>query len=100
MVASTEEILHPMIVGIIYQRHERIILGNKAGIEEGFFFKDANQIRSVFLGLIISQKRHVQFGVVIVFDVTYNTNNFNLPFAPFTCINHHSQSTFLDVLCL
>lgn len=38
-----------MIVGIIYQRHERIILGNKAGIEEGFFFKMQTKLE-VFFG--------------------------------------------------
>ena len=32
------------------------------------------------------------FSDVIVFDVTYKTNNFSMPFAPFTGVNHHRQS--------
>ena len=29
---------------------------------------------------------------MIVFDTTYKTNHLNLPFAPFTGVNHHRQS--------
>ena len=33
-----------------------------------------------------------KFGDVVVFDVTYMTNKFKMPFAPFTGVNHHGQS--------
>lgn len=42
----------------------------------------------------------MQFGDVIVFDVAYNTNNFNMPFAPFTTINYHKQSTLFGCTLL
>ena len=29
---------------------------------------------------------------MVVFDITYKTNYLNLPFAPFTGVNHHQQS--------
>lgn len=31
---------------------------------------------------------------VLVFDFTYKSNKFGMPFAPFTSINHHWQSIF------
>ncbi|KAK9939545.1 hypothetical protein M0R45_016237 [Rubus argutus] len=32
------------------------------------------------------------FGDVITFDTTYRTNKYEMPFAPFTGVNHHFQS--------
>ncbi|KAJ3679602.1 hypothetical protein LUZ60_017613 [Juncus effusus] len=32
------------------------------------------------------------FGDVVSFDTTYRTNKYNMPFAPFTGVNHHMQS--------
>lgn len=29
---------------------------------------------------------------ISIFDVTYKTNMFRMPFAPFTCVNHHLWS--------
>lgn len=34
------------------------------------------------------------FGDVVVFDSTYRTNRYNLPFVPFVGVNHH-QSTVI-----
>lgn len=42
----------------------------------------------------------MQFGDVIVFDVANNTNNFNMPFAPFTTINYHKQSSLFGCALL
>ncbi|XP_077223495.1 protein FAR1-RELATED SEQUENCE 5-like [Tasmannia lanceolata] len=36
---------------------------------------------------------YLTFSDVIVFDVMYRTNRFRMPFAPFTGVNHHRQST-------
>ena len=33
-----------------------------------------------------------EFGDVVVFDTTYQTNRFCFPFAPFVGVNHHKQS--------
>ncbi|XP_058071015.1 protein FAR1-RELATED SEQUENCE 5-like [Magnolia sinica] len=43
----------------------------------------------------ISRKAYHHFGDVIVFDTTYNTNHYELIFAPFTGVNHHGQSIIL-----
>ncbi|GAB2270106.1 Protein FAR1-RELATED SEQUENCE 5 [Dionaea muscipula] len=32
------------------------------------------------------------FGDVVTFDTTYHTNKYDMPFAPFTGVNHHFQS--------
>ncbi|KAI8562608.1 hypothetical protein RHMOL_Rhmol03G0048000 [Rhododendron molle] len=32
------------------------------------------------------------FGNVVTFDTTYRTNKYDMPFAPFTGVNHHMQS--------
>ncbi|XP_077230225.1 protein FAR1-RELATED SEQUENCE 5-like [Tasmannia lanceolata] len=40
-----------------------------------------------------ARNAYLAFSDVIVFDVTYRTNRFQMPFAPFTRVNHHRQST-------
>ncbi|KAL7589965.1 hypothetical protein Lser_V15G37917 [Lactuca serriola] len=35
---------------------------------------------------------YTKFRDIVVFDVTYMTNKFKMPFAPFTGVNHHGQS--------
>jgi len=37
---------------------------------------------------------------VVVFDTTYKTNYLNLPFAPFTGVNHHRQSILFGCVFL
>nr|XP_043625956.1 protein FAR1-RELATED SEQUENCE 7-like [Erigeron canadensis] len=39
-----------------------------------------------------SRDSYMKFLDVVVFDVTYMTNRFKLPFAPFVGVNHHGQS--------
>ncbi|XP_023728883.1 protein FAR1-RELATED SEQUENCE 7-like [Lactuca sativa] len=39
-----------------------------------------------------SREAYTKFGDVVVFDVTYMTNKFKMPFAPFIGVNHHGQS--------
>lgn len=38
-----------------------------------------------------ARNSYLLFSDVPVFDVTYRTNNFSLPFASFTGVNHHFQ---------
>lgn len=40
-----------------------------------------------------SRRSYAQFGDVIVFDTTYNTNKYSMVFAPFVGVNHHRQTT-------
>ncbi|CAI9290267.1 unnamed protein product [Lactuca saligna] len=43
---------------------------------------------------------YTKFNDVVVFDVTYMTNKFKMPFAPFTGVNHHGQSILFGVALL
>ncbi|KAI8572784.1 hypothetical protein RHMOL_Rhmol01G0227500 [Rhododendron molle] len=39
-----------------------------------------------------SRMAYEYFGDVVTFDTTYRTNKYEMPFAPFTGVNHHYQS--------
>ncbi|XP_020266583.1 protein FAR1-RELATED SEQUENCE 5-like [Asparagus officinalis] len=69
----------------------------KAANDADFYFAlevdCTGQMRSVFWADGKSRATYLKFNDVIVFDVTYKTNKFSLPFAPFTGVNHHRQST-------
>ncbi|KAM1068437.1 hypothetical protein ACFX2A_000408 [Malus domestica] len=39
-----------------------------------------------------SRMAYHYFGDVVSFDTTYRTNKYEMPFAPFTRVNHHFQS--------
>ncbi|XP_052627548.1 protein FAR1-RELATED SEQUENCE 5-like [Lactuca sativa] len=48
--------------------------------------------RNIFWADGRSRDDFTKFGDVVVFYVTYMTNKFKMPFAPFTGVNHHGQS--------
>lgn len=54
---------------------------------------DDETLRSVFWADGRAKAAYLQFCDVLVFDVTYKTNKFKMPFAPFTGVNHHLQSS-------
>ena len=45
----------------------------------------------IFFGWI-SRMAYQYFGDVMILDIIYKTNKYNMPFAPFTGLNHHCQS--------
>lgn len=51
-----------------------------------------NKLTHVFWADGLARKAYHQFGDVLIFDTTYDTNAYRLVFAPFTGINHHGQS--------
>lgn len=62
---------------------------------------DENQVcRSMFWADGRTRNSYMSFSDVVVFDVTYMTNNFSMPFAPFTGVNHHMQSTLFGCALL
>ncbi|XP_074342976.1 protein FAR1-RELATED SEQUENCE 7-like [Apium graveolens] len=61
---------------------------------------DTRSRRSIFWCDARARKSYMKFCDVIVFDVTYKTNNFSMPFAPFTGVNHHRQSILLGCALL
>ncbi|XP_020254031.1 protein FAR1-RELATED SEQUENCE 5-like [Asparagus officinalis] len=76
----------------------------KAASDADFYFAlevdCTGQMRSVFWADGKSRATYLKFNDVIVFDVTYKTNKFSLPFAPFTGVNHHRQSTLFGCALL
>ncbi|KAJ9535115.1 hypothetical protein OSB04_un001806, partial [Centaurea solstitialis] len=54
-------------------------------------FEDGSP-RNIFWADGRSRDSYIKFGNVVVFDVTYITNKFKMPFAPFIWVNHHGQS--------
>jgi MULE transposase domain len=41
-----------------------------------------------------ARRAYLEFGNVVAFDTTYNTNRYNMPLAPFIGCNHHRHSIF------
>ncbi|KAI3779313.1 hypothetical protein L2E82_08985 [Cichorium intybus] len=54
-------------------------------------FEDGSP-RNMFWADGRSRDAYTKFGDVLVFDVTYMTNKFKMPFSPFVGVNHHGQS--------
>ncbi|XP_023733474.2 protein FAR1-RELATED SEQUENCE 7-like [Lactuca sativa] len=48
--------------------------------------------RNIFWADGRSRDAYTKFGDVVVFDVTYMTNKFKMPFSPFVGVNHHGQT--------
>lgn len=76
----------------------------KAESDKDFYFAmDINEdgvLQNVFWADGRSRTSYCQFGDVVVFDVTYRTNKFSFPFAPFVGVNHHGQSILLGAALL
>ena len=49
---------------------------------------------------VVRRLNFSNFGDVLIFDATHNTNQYDLIFAVFVGLNHHSQSIFMDFLSL
>ncbi|XP_023748884.1 protein FAR1-RELATED SEQUENCE 5-like [Lactuca sativa] len=69
---------------------------DKALVDSNQYFAvdlfDDGSPRNVFWADGRSRDAYTKFGDVVVFDVTYMTNKFKMPFAPFIGVNHHGQS--------
>ncbi|KAJ0679329.1 putative transcription factor FAR family [Helianthus annuus] len=69
---------------------------DKLGEDPNLYFVvdlfDDGSPRNIFWADGRSRDSYVKFGDVVVFDVTYMTNKFKMPFAPFVGVNHHGQS--------
>ncbi|KAM1224818.1 hypothetical protein ACFX2G_044610 [Malus domestica] len=53
---------------------------------------DAQRATNFFWVDARSRMAYHYFGDVVTFDTTYRTNKYDMPFAPFTGVNHHWQS--------
>uniref|UniRef100_A0A5B7A8U0 Protein FAR1-RELATED SEQUENCE n=1 Tax=Davidia involucrata TaxID=16924 RepID=A0A5B7A8U0_DAVIN len=61
----------------------------------GFYYAiqldDDNRISNVFWADARSRTAYSHFGDAVIFDTMYRPNQFQVPFAPFTGVNHHGQ---------
>nr|GEZ09064.1 hypothetical protein [Tanacetum cinerariifolium] len=77
---------------------------DKASVDINQYFKiDLNSDgspRNIFWTDGRSRDAYINFGDVVVFDVTYLTNKFKFPFAPFVGVNHHGQSILFGAALL
>ncbi|XP_042969066.1 protein FAR1-RELATED SEQUENCE 5-like [Carya illinoinensis] len=65
----------------------------------GFFasmdLDDDKRLKNVFWADPHSRAAYEDFGDVVTFDITYLTNRYGMPFAPFVGVNHLGQSILL-----
>lgn len=61
----------------------------------GFYYAiqldDDNRMTNVFWADARSRMAYSHFGDTVIFDTMYRPNQYQVPFAPFTGINHHGQ---------
>lgn len=61
----------------------------------GFYYAiqldDENRMSNVFWADARSRMEYNHFGDAIIFDTMYRPNQYQVPFAPFTGVNHHGQ---------
>lgn len=61
----------------------------------GFFYAiqldDENRMTNVFWTDARSKTAYNYFGDAVIFDTMYRPNQYHVPFAPFTGVNHHGQ---------
>ncbi|KAK3212476.1 hypothetical protein Dsin_017182 [Dipteronia sinensis] len=59
-----------------------------------------DRLSSVFWVETRSRIAYFCFSDVVAFDTTYQVNQYKIPFAPFTGVNHHKQSVFFGCALL
>ncbi|KAL3620277.1 hypothetical protein CASFOL_035189 [Castilleja foliolosa] len=61
----------------------------------GFYYAiqldEENRMTNAFWADARSRASYAHFGDAVVFDTSYRVNQYNVPFAPFTGVNHHGQ---------
>ncbi|KAK1418100.1 hypothetical protein QVD17_27239 [Tagetes erecta] len=77
---------------------------DKSNKDRSFYFVldlfDDGSPRNIFWADGRSRDSYIKFGDVVVFDATYQTNKFMMPFAPFVGVNHHGQSILFGAALL
>ncbi|XP_052624883.1 protein FAR1-RELATED SEQUENCE 5-like [Lactuca sativa] len=76
--------------GLIKHFQDKALLDN-----DQYFYVDLcddGSPKNIFWADGRSRDAYTKFSDVVVFDVTYMTNKFKMPFAPFVGVNHHGQS--------
>lgn len=67
-------------------------------VDQDFFFAiepdEDNAAQNIFWIDGRSRRAYKEFGDVVTFDTTYQTNKYSMPMAPFLGVNHHRQTIF------
>ncbi|KAM1369500.1 hypothetical protein ACFX2I_039981 [Malus domestica] len=70
----------------------------------GFFYAiqldDENRMTNVFWVDARSRTAYNHFGDAVIFDTMYRPNHYQVPFAPFTGVNHHGQKVLFGCALL
>ena len=70
----------------------------------GFFFAiqldEDNRMTNVFWADARSRTAYSHFGDAVTLDTTYRVNQYKVPFAPFTGVNHHGQTVLFGCALL
>ncbi|XP_062202061.1 protein FAR1-RELATED SEQUENCE 5-like [Phragmites australis] len=74
-------------------------LAKKNSINSGFYFDyvvdEEGKLVHIFWADTTCRKNYSHYGELISFDATYNTNEYNMKFTPFTGVNHHGSCVLL-----
>ena len=69
--------------------------GKNSNFYHALDLDDELRVRNVFWVNARSRAAYESFHDVIIFDTTYLTNKYDMPFAPFIGINHHGEFIIL-----
>ncbi|XP_057453383.1 protein FAR1-RELATED SEQUENCE 3-like isoform X2 [Lotus japonicus] len=74
------------------------------GKNPGFYYAiqldDENRMINVFWADARSRSAYNYFGDAVIFDTMYRPNQYQVPFAPFTGVNHHGQNVLFGCALL
>ncbi|KAJ1696797.1 hypothetical protein LUZ63_005309 [Rhynchospora breviuscula] len=88
------------LIGVDIDRTLLFFQRKQADDPEFFYSIDADEdgfVKHIFWADGRARRAYLEFGDVVTFDTTYNTNKYSMPLAPFIGVNHHRQSIFFGM---
>ncbi|KAJ4819268.1 Protein FAR1-RELATED SEQUENCE 5 [Rhynchospora pubera] len=85
------------LIGVNIDRTLLFFQRKQADDPEFFYSIDADEdgfVKHIFWADGRARRAYLEFGDVVTFDTTYNTNKYSMPLAPFIGVNHHRQLIF------
>ncbi|XP_040997115.1 uncharacterized protein LOC121243124 [Juglans microcarpa x Juglans regia] len=86
------EIVDESKVGMTFSSAEKVVLPYEVWEKECRNYIDKAKQLFLKIGDARNRAMYESFGDVIIFDTTYLTNTYKMPFAPFVGVNHHGHS--------
>ncbi|VFQ74279.1 unnamed protein product [Cuscuta campestris] len=75
-----------MVIDKLFRKHETC-----SAFHFEYDVDDSNQLTRLFWCDPVARKNYAMFGDVVSFDATYETNRYNMIFAPFTGLDNHRK---------